>query len=127
MPSILIIDNSRFVRTVLSAAFDSEGFRVRTVTRLSELPDVFGEGLPDAVVVDLLMPDASGFEFIRAIRRLCATAIPVVVYSGADANLVRESSRGLDIAGVIAKAEGIEPLVELVKRLVAGRRVPASM
>ena len=41
-----------------------------------------GEGLPDAVILDLLMPDMSGFDILKKLRAEPATqSLPVLIYT----------------------------------------------
>lgn len=43
---------------------------------------MLSEGLPDALILDLLMPDISGFEILRQLRTQEATsALPVLIYT----------------------------------------------
>ena len=43
---------------------------------------MLNESLPDAMILDLLMPDISGFEILRQLRAQQATsALPVLIYT----------------------------------------------
>lgn len=62
-------------------------FSVSTVSRLEELPDALQVSVPDVVLCDLTLPDASGLEVVQAVLRF-APDTPLIVLTGVqDENL----------------------------------------
>ncbi len=82
MATVLVIEDGAAMRHVYSAALKKAGHDVLEA-------DGGGEGLalaakkkPDAIVLDLVMPDLSGWDVIRRLRADAATAeIPVLAIS----------------------------------------------
>ncbi|MBI2187145.1 MAG: response regulator [Acidobacteria bacterium] len=92
---ILIVDDDPPARDLVVAAFDPYGFQLLTATSGREALRIITEAHPDLVVLDLMMPDVSGFEVVDAMRADPATAeIPVVILSAKD--LSQEERERLD-------------------------------
>lgn len=65
---ILVIDDDRFMRQVLSDLLGGEGYQVILAADGEEGCRLAGEELPDAILVDLVMPRRDGIETCRALR-----------------------------------------------------------
>lgn len=68
---ILIIDDDEFLLDMYSLKFREEGFDVEIAFNgLDAIEKISKNGLnPDIILVDLVMPNMDGFEFIREIRK----------------------------------------------------------
>ena len=80
MPTILIIDDSRLSRNMLSDPLLEFGFTVVQAENGREGLDAYAEHNPDCIITDLLMPVMTGQEFIRELRGK-DTSVPVLVLS----------------------------------------------
>jgi CheY-like chemotaxis protein len=93
--TVVIADDSPFVRDRFKTALQNAGHRAVTVKSAAELlARVRGDlGEIDLLVVDLRLPHGSGAELVRAIRRIDDGQIPVLVFSGtiSSADEVREA------------------------------------
>ena len=78
--TILIADDDRGIRTVLTQALSRAGCRVHATGSLQQLLKWVEEGRGDLVVTDVMMPDGNGIDTIPAIRRL-RPDLPVIVIS----------------------------------------------
>ncbi len=78
--TVLIADDDRAIRTVLTQAFTRAGCKVRSTGSASTLWRWVEEGEGDVVVSDVVMPDGDGLEMLPAIRRKRAD-LPVIVIS----------------------------------------------
>lgn len=78
--TILIADDDRSIRTVLTQALTRAGCRVHATGSLQQLLKWVEEGRGDLVVTDVMMPDGNGIDTIPAIRR-ARPALPVIVIS----------------------------------------------
>lgn len=78
--TILIADDDRSIRTVLTQALSRAGCRVHATGSLQQLLKWVEEGRGDLVVTDVMMPDGNGIDTIPAIRRM-RPDLPVIVIS----------------------------------------------
>ena len=79
---IVVADDDPIVIKFLTAIFQDEGFEVRSADDGEKALKVIGEGRPDLVILDLVMPYHDGFEICQKIRSTPATAtVPVIILS----------------------------------------------
>jgi two-component system, OmpR family, KDP operon response regulator KdpE len=115
---ILVVDDDPQVRRALTDALRGIGCRVAAVPSGRRALAVTAGSEPDAVVLDLRLPDLDGLEVIRRVRTY--SDVPIVVFSGAGDPQAR-------IEGLLAGADDFvdKPcsVAELSARLTAvGRR-----
>ncbi|MGD1059720.1 MAG: response regulator, partial [Solirubrobacteraceae bacterium] len=67
-PRILIVDDSLTVRMDLSEAFESAGFATTPCSTLQESRAALAADSFGFVVLDVLLPDGDGVEFLQEIR-----------------------------------------------------------
>ena len=102
--TVLIADDTAFVRDRFKAALEEAGHRAITVRTASELLARVRADLDriDLVLLDLRLPHTSGADLIRALRKIDEGRLPIVVFSGtiASAGEVRDLA-ALGIAGYV--------------------------
>lgn len=74
---LLIVDDKLELRQLLRSYLSEEGFEVFTAANGQEALFAARNHKPDLIILDLMMPEMSGFEFLRAFRRESET--PVIV------------------------------------------------
>jgi CheY-like chemotaxis protein len=94
---ILLVDDSKFQRTINMRVLVKAGYRVVVAGDGEEAIALISQEAPDLIVLDLLLPKMSGIDVIRALKQNSRTAsIPVVVLSGLSekngAKLLREGA-----------------------------------
>lgn len=67
--TILVVDDKQSVRTMLREYLGAQGFRVVTAENGRKALLVAKQELPDLVLLDIMMPEMDGYEFIRLYRR----------------------------------------------------------
>jgi len=83
-PLVLAIDDDPVVATVLRSVLAPAGFRVETVGLGRDGIDIAQRNQPALIIVDLLLPDISGFEVIDALAADPRTrALPVIALTAA--------------------------------------------
>lgn len=120
MALILVIEDQNHVRAVLREILRSVTHDVRDASSAAAGIEVLKEMKPDAVLLDIMLPDASGTEVLEEIRRL-RPDVPVIMMSGhADEALVRETLlRGA--FAYIPKPFNVEQLIRVVGAALAAR------
>ena len=94
-PRILIVDDSLTVRMDLGEAFEVAGFTNTLCSTLSEARGALVKGSFDLIILDVLLPDGDGIEFLREIRTTPSTAGAPVMLLSSEAE-VRDRVRGLN-------------------------------
>lgn len=82
MRRILIVDDNEVSRYIVREVLDRPWLRIAEASNGSEALRAIHENPPDAVILDLLMPDMSGFQVLRSLRDDSATEfLPVLIYT----------------------------------------------
>jgi CheY-like chemotaxis protein len=115
---ILVVDDDRAIRTLLRDALDLEGYAVTTAANGAEALARMDGVLPDAIVLDLMMPVMDGRTFLQQCHADPRyTHTPVLVLS-ASHNLT-DLAPELGARACMAKPFDIDVLLAVVDRLVA--------
>ncbi len=80
-PLVLIVDDSLTVRMDLAEAFHSADFEAVQCSSVKEAREALAGQPCDLVVLDILLPDGDGFDFLREIRSSKKSDIPVMLLS----------------------------------------------
>lgn len=67
--TILVVDDAESLRTMVKSYLTQEGYRVVTAANGREALFVARQERPDLILLDLMMPELGGFEFITAHNR----------------------------------------------------------
>ncbi|MEO6858082.1 MAG: response regulator transcription factor [Solirubrobacteraceae bacterium] len=90
---VLVVDDDRGLRDVLRRALTLSGYEVRLAENGSDALSEVAEGVPDAMVLDIGLPDIDGLEVTRILRR-DGNRLPVLMLTARDA--VSDRIDGLD-------------------------------
>jgi DNA-binding NarL/FixJ family response regulator len=83
MKKILIVDDDRTMRTVLTRYLENQGYQVEQVSSATEALVTFAKNPPDLVVSDVMMPEMDGLEFCRRLRATpSGQLMPFIFLSG---------------------------------------------
>jgi two-component system NtrC family sensor kinase len=93
-PRVLIVDDSLTVRMDLGEAFESAGFVNTICSTLSEARSALSTASFSLIILDVLLPDGDGIEFLEQIRNTAATAQTPVMLLSSELE-VRDRVRGL--------------------------------
>ncbi|MDR2558561.1 MAG: response regulator transcription factor [Oscillospiraceae bacterium] len=77
---ILLIEDNTDIQEFNKSMLEDEGFTVETVMTLTDAETFIKRMLPDAIVLDVGMPDGNGLNFLRDFRKF--SKIPVLLLSG---------------------------------------------
>lgn len=73
--TVLVIDDSADLRTMVKNYLAAEGFRVVTASNGREALFVAREEKPDLILLDLMMPELGGYEFLRVYSKEADTPV----------------------------------------------------
>ena len=93
--TVLIADDDRTIRTVLTQALTRAGCRVHATGSLGQLMRWVEQGIGDLVITDVMMPDGNGIDTIPQIRKL-RPDLPVIVISAQ--NTIVTAIRATEVA-----------------------------
>jgi CheY-like chemotaxis protein len=90
---VLVVEDEADIREILRDVLEMEGYSVRCAANGKEALDVLSEMRPKLILLDLMMPVMSGYEFLQRIRSDSnLSTIPVTVVSAiADRIAVRDT------------------------------------
>ena len=78
--NIMLVEDSKFMRLSIEKALRSAGYKVTAASNGEEALPMAKRDLPDAILLDLLLPRMSGLEVLRALKSDTSTCeIPVIV------------------------------------------------
>ena len=119
--SVLIIEDDRFLSTLIKTRLDKEGFQVRQAFDGSEALTVLREQVSDCIVLDLIMPKMSGFEFLETLSQDPALSkIPVIVLSNLAQDSDIEKAKRFGAKEYFVKVRiSVDSIVTKIKELLA--------
>jgi two-component system KDP operon response regulator KdpE len=80
--TILIVEDNKNIRRFLRTTLEIEGYRALEASTVQESLERIDQELPDLVLLDLMLPDGSGWDFIAAARSHTGAetrSLPIVV------------------------------------------------
>ena len=116
--TVLVVDDDPLVRKSIRLTCEAEGYSVHEVDRGADALAAVAEHQPDIVLLDLMMPDQSGFDTCRELRR-SGYRQPVVILSAKNEEI--DVVLGLEIGADDYIQKPFRPR-ELLARLAAHLR-----
>jgi two-component system, OmpR family, phosphate regulon response regulator PhoB len=118
-PLVLVVEDEAALATMLRYNLEKQGFRVEEATDGQEALIRIAEAQPDLVLLDWMLPQMSGLEVCRQIRRRSATRdLPVIMVTARtdDQDAVRGLNTGAD--DYIAKPFSMDALLARIRALL---------
>ena len=109
MKTILVVDDKANVRTLVREYLSAEGFRVVTAENGQNALFTARQEKPDLILLDIMMPEMDGFEFIRAFRKESDTPVILLTAKMEESDKVIGLELGAD--DYITKPFGMRELV----------------
>lgn len=118
MTRILVIEDDASIRLGLSDTLRAKGYEVSVATRGEEGLVLAESFEPDLIVLDIMLPDTTGFDVCRRLKasKSSAAATPVIILSARGAELDRV--RGLELGADDYVTKPFS-LMELLARIAA--------
>jgi len=119
--TILVADDDRGIRTVLSQALGRAGYDVRSTGNAATLWRWVSDGDGDLVITDVVMPDEDGLELLPRIKRL-RPELRVIVMSAQNTLLTAVKATQRGAFEYLPKPFDIRELVNVVERALSTPR-----
>ena len=116
MSKILLLEDDLSLINGLSFAFKKQGFELNIARTLKEADALWADGRYDLLVLDVSLPDGTGFEFCKRVRQV--SKVPIIFLSSVadNMNIVMAVSMGAD--DFIAKPFDLEVLTVKIQALL---------
>ncbi len=127
--TVLVADDDRAIRTVLTQALSRAGAKVHATSSLTMLMRWVEEGRGDVVITDVMMPDGNGIELVPAIRER-RPDMPVIVISARNTVMTALEAAEVQAWEYLPKPFDLPKLLATVARALeasdAARRRPRA-
>lgn len=125
--TVLVADDDRTIRTVLTQALTRAGCKVHATASLVTLMRWVEEGKGDLVISDVVMPDGNGLQMLPRIAEL-RPGLPVIVISAQNTIMTAIQAAEADAFDYLPKPFDLPDLMKRAARALAhgGRRRPRA-
>ena len=120
---VLVIDDDLETLRLLKMALERSGFSVMTAATWDDVSahieaSYRNNRALDVIVLDLMMPDRSGFDIYRALQTRLVSMPPVIMLSAVTGMQQRVDARDLGITKYLTKPTTPSKLIETIKEVV---------
>jgi CheY-like chemotaxis protein len=117
----LVIEDDDKTRSMLARMVEKEGWRVQEATNGRLAFDRLKVATPDIILLDLMMPEMNGFEFLAELRRHPQwRQVPVVVITAMDLSNAEREQLSIQVQQIVQKgAYSRDQLLDEIRDLVA--------
>ena len=123
MTRVLVADDSETILLLLRRRLELAGYEVETAADGQEVTERFrdpnGDGLPDLLLLDAMMPRKSGLDALRELRAAGIDTPALIVSAHQDATDANAPSE-LEVSGYLHKPIDFERLLDSIAELTRG-------
>ena len=125
-PVVLIIDDEESLQELLLHALERDGYRVVVAGSCADGLAAFHGEAPDAILLDVMLPDGSGHDVCREIR--VSSTVPIIMLTALDDEVDKVIGLELGADDYITKPFGMRELRSRVKAILrrAAMTAPAA-
>lgn len=121
MNTVLIVEDSLTDLAIMKGCFQQSGWSVVTANSGDEAKSKLDAQSPDLIVLDVILPDRSGFEICRDLKADPNTKqIPVIICSTKNTDVDKMWGNMLGADAYLSKPVQPDALQEAIKKLVKG-------
>ncbi len=118
--NILVVDDSSTNVVLLNAVLAQHGYEVISALNAKEAYRIVNKQKPDLILLDLLMPEISGFDFLEKIKKdQKLKNIPVVIISAVGTKENINQTRRMGAIHFISKPVNVDELLNTVGKLLS--------
>src|SRR5919201_6016305 len=100
-PHLLVVDDDRRIRDLLSRFLFAEGYRVTTAESASDAHAKLGGLRFDLLILDVMMPGETGFDLARGLR--ASSSVPIIMLTARDESKSRIEGLSLGADDYVGK------------------------
>jgi DNA-binding response OmpR family regulator len=116
---VLLIDDEASIIKMVSKRLELAGYEVLTAMNGRDGLSKAQLGAPDVVILDLMMPQMSGFEVCAALKKDPKYAhIPIIIFTGKGQEMDERLCRELGANAYITKPHQAGALIEMIEVLL---------
>ena len=126
-PHLLVVDDDRRIRDLLSRFLTNEGYRISTAETAADARAKLKSLSFDLIVLDVMMPGETGFDFAKSLREF--STVPILMLTARDA--AESRIKGLEMGADDYLAKPFEPrelslrIANILKRAQSAAPAPA--
>lgn len=113
--NILVIDDSSTALLLMEYALNEEGYHTHTATSVNEALQYLKKNKPDLVLLDLSMPEISGYDFLKMRETSNLVDTPIIIVSAFDAQDTIRETINMGAIDFIPKPIHIDTLLAKIK------------
>ena len=114
MNRLIIVDDHAVVRHGLLTAFESDGFQViAAVGSVAEARSALAASTPDAIIIDINLPDATGFDLVKWIRSI-NRELPIIILTLNDSPEYIKAAQRCGANAYVSKSAPMQEIVATV-------------
>jgi CheY-like chemotaxis protein len=122
MPSVLVVDDDRELREALAESLSEAGYRTQQASHGRQALEKLAFSIPDAILIDVMMPVMNGVELLRALRadpHLCH--VPVILMTG-----VNDSMIGVRLNAPVVTKPNFDALMPILRQYIKSSTAASS-
>lgn len=119
-PTVFIVEDDKFLSLVLKGRLEREGIKVFQAFDGKEALELLKNNIPNLILLDLIMPNMSGFEFLENLRQDPQySTIPVIVISNLGQETDVQKAKTFGVIDYYVKVRtSIEDLIYKIKETI---------
>jgi len=117
---ILIIDDSNTALLLMEYALKEAGYISLSASNVKEATKLMEKHSPDLILLDLSMPEISGYDFLKKKNELHIDHIPIIIVSAYDSVESIELTRKLGAVEFIAKPIRLDTMMDKINICLKG-------
>jgi DNA-binding response OmpR family regulator len=120
---VMAVDDDHVIRGLLEVNLEMEGHEVITASDGQDALDKIKLDRPDLILLDVMMPNVNGWQVAEALKREDATThIPIIFLTARAMESDVRKGTDLGVEAYVTKPFDPIDLMDLVNRLLAGRK-----
>ncbi len=122
--NVLIVDDERETLKLMKMALERSGFSVLAAANWQEITDLIeltyrNKRPVDVMILDLMMPEQSGFDVLRSLQTVFSPMPPVIMLSAVTSIEQQIKARDMGVAKYMTKPTTPTKLIATIKELLS--------